>query len=1170
MARKLYNWYFKQKVTKTELANGFTEVRGYTKDFIADHLTDGFLAVPTLTEHSPSPDFTVDVNIPLSGAIIAYNNQGQTIRIPGSQNVDLTDAGLSGGPVTLPGAGNQKYVLVLVGYSQSESDPRTDGDGLPVNYVLEDSFVFSIIQGAEAATGSAVVPSDPGDGRLIIGKFLLSENTTQITNSLIDQDEMKRVNLNDEVQGFDAKEMTLNAGARGVPSANYEQHIILHRGSKPAAMFRLLEGADPNTDSPILQLTDFTDSDNFVWSEMATLANVGWTRTPNGDIELTNTSDHVGVGVDPDPSAKLHVGGTTGGFLVPVVTTVQRDAIPSPASGLLIYNSDVNVFQYWNGATWDNIGAGGSGGGEITYVEYRQLDATDISNGYRDLVFEPSNPDNVRVEVVGVTSQVHSNPPVDFDVIDNGSGAIKRVSWAGLGMAAQVSAGTWIRMTYAVGNPGTLPVAASNVSVNTGSFSGNLGPGDTDVQVALQTLDGALGGATTAAGTSVDTSNFDKNLSASDVNVQLALDTLDELDSAGLEAQGAGSYIGTLMSLTAGATQEDVNAVLDGLNTYPPDEKTVRIIDDKLFAGDNEAQTRLFEDFLHIWDSQNEGASSPLLLYETGGVSPTAQIVGIDSDKSNGQTSGVITYGWTSNNGAVSIAVGKFNPDNTSFDAVFRVRVLESGAGGTLPRFFIGLIPNDSRHGSGALSAITATDDKWGFYLDGTTSTSEVDIQVRHAGTDRYTNGNVDTWDDEYNNYRLSWNHVTQEAAFYLNGSLIASAIDLSAMFPTSEDWIFQLYTEEDTSSVDGQINVDYYEICFNPPGGRIDALATPTLTGSVTSSAGGPVSGVGVTVNPGGFTDTTGADGKYTVTGMTDGNYTVDFTSATHVDETGQAVTIAGLTTFNNTLTANSVSGNVTSDTTGAAIAGAAVAILSAADSTDGAGDYDLFKVQEGSQTITASATGFDPYSAPITVAEGSQTSNFTMVAQEQESGISSLMSSSGAGIATAGNGRDVVGNRITLSKPLQITGYRFTMGDSGQNFSAVTNGIYFQVFNSGGTAVIQDNTDLTSGDVTTALSNGAISKPITPVTLPAGDYVISIYIVDSGGVQNDIARAAFPANLPTSGSSSVNAGITYQHDGYHQYSMTLGDSNYPAYANITGAGLEHQQCALDLLLKE
>lgn len=54
----------------------------------------------------------------------------------------------------------------------------------------------------------------------------------------------------------------------------------------------------------------------------------------------------VGVGTSaPDASAKLEVSSTEKGFLVPRMTTTQRNLISSPANGLLLYNTTDNELQ---------------------------------------------------------------------------------------------------------------------------------------------------------------------------------------------------------------------------------------------------------------------------------------------------------------------------------------------------------------------------------------------------------------------------------------------------------------------------------------------------------------------------------------------------------------------------------------------------------------------------------------------------------------------------------------------------------------------------------------------------------------------------------------------------------------------------------------------------------
>jgi hypothetical protein len=61
-------------------------------------------------------------------------------------------------------------------------------------------------------------------------------------------------------------------------------------------------------------------------------------------------------GSAPNSSAMLDVVSLTRGFLAPRMTQAQRDAIGTPATGLLIYQTDnIPGFYYYNGASWTNI-----------------------------------------------------------------------------------------------------------------------------------------------------------------------------------------------------------------------------------------------------------------------------------------------------------------------------------------------------------------------------------------------------------------------------------------------------------------------------------------------------------------------------------------------------------------------------------------------------------------------------------------------------------------------------------------------------------------------------------------------------------------------------------------------------------------------------------------------
>ena len=59
--------------------------------------------------------------------------------------------------------------------------------------------------------------------------------------------------------------------------------------------------------------------------------------------------------ITPHASSVLELRSTNSGFLPPRMTTVQRDAIGSPATGLLIYNSTTNQLNYYTGSAWQPV-----------------------------------------------------------------------------------------------------------------------------------------------------------------------------------------------------------------------------------------------------------------------------------------------------------------------------------------------------------------------------------------------------------------------------------------------------------------------------------------------------------------------------------------------------------------------------------------------------------------------------------------------------------------------------------------------------------------------------------------------------------------------------------------------------------------------------------------------
>lgn len=72
--------------------------------------------------------------------------------------------------------------------------------------------------------------------------------------------------------------------------------------------------------------------------------------------QLPGFSQSVGVGTTtPDGSAQLEISSTNKGILIPRLTTIQRNAISSPAEGLMIYNTTDSTFYVYK-TRWRKMG----------------------------------------------------------------------------------------------------------------------------------------------------------------------------------------------------------------------------------------------------------------------------------------------------------------------------------------------------------------------------------------------------------------------------------------------------------------------------------------------------------------------------------------------------------------------------------------------------------------------------------------------------------------------------------------------------------------------------------------------------------------------------------------------------------------------------------------------
>ena len=65
------------------------------------------------------------------------------------------------------------------------------------------------------------------------------------------------------------------------------------------------------------------------------------------------------AGAPPDGSAALDIQASDKGLLIPRLSSAQRQAIASPATGLMVYDTDSDGFWYHDGVDWRELGLGG-------------------------------------------------------------------------------------------------------------------------------------------------------------------------------------------------------------------------------------------------------------------------------------------------------------------------------------------------------------------------------------------------------------------------------------------------------------------------------------------------------------------------------------------------------------------------------------------------------------------------------------------------------------------------------------------------------------------------------------------------------------------------------------------------------------------------------------------
>jgi len=143
--------YYRQMVTHGEVDGWHDAIEQGDWDLVVDHDTWGVMGYGLTVTQQGVPDMTVLIQDGM-----AYDETGQRIPVTGGPHTVDIAAHEPGVP------GDERYVAIYVEHDTTASDARVDGNGVPLDYQIDESFAFHVepgLAGVPPQVPPAIVPN---------------------------------------------------------------------------------------------------------------------------------------------------------------------------------------------------------------------------------------------------------------------------------------------------------------------------------------------------------------------------------------------------------------------------------------------------------------------------------------------------------------------------------------------------------------------------------------------------------------------------------------------------------------------------------------------------------------------------------------------------------------------------------------------------------------------------------------------------------------------------------------------------------------------------------------------------------------------------------------------------------------------------------------------------